>query len=277
MTPLAALLLCATWASAGPWVRSPGATWLQLGTTSFRSEQVPGALPYASDAVRLYGEVGLPGRFQVVAAVPFTQARHTAEGPPTTVYRNRGAGDLSLGLDRQLHTGTAHLALGLELRTPLYPAMDTHTEADGLDPELVPALLASFPELGEHVTDLTARLAAGWGLPGGWVTAGGGPRLRFGAASGVAVALGGGWWAVPEVVAFGCWTEGSLSAWWSALPRQDSLTALAQVHLRARTRLRGWGLSAHGGGVPWTWGGRRGASFGVAVTHAHTPRAQEPP
>jgi hypothetical protein len=243
--PILLLALLPSLADAGPWLREPGAGYAKLGFSHFASrtgvrEGESTGLPFRSDEVSFYGEVGLPDGTQLVVSLPFVAATQVAANG--TRFRHQSVGDIRVELDRSLHPELP-IAAGLEVKFPGYRRPERYTSARGLDNELIGALSSSFPELGDANVDLTAKFLAGgaWTRPiAGWVSIELGPRLRFGPYSeGVFGALSTGIWLVDGGWAISLYSNANANI----IVAEDDLPSRQLVYTQLSTFVTGFGFA----------------------------------
>lgn len=203
------LLAASATARAGPWVKKPGEAYVKAGATWFEAEEgfnqgISTGLAYTGITYNVYAEVGLPGDVQIVADVPLVLA--TNQSAAGVNYHNRTLGDARFEVDYALLPDLP-LTLGLEAKVPLY----TPLADGGSDIEQYPRSTAKFPDAGDGNLDLTPKLLFGYSffpVPA-WATAELGYRARLGGfADGLHWALGGGIFAVEDVLAFGVFASG---------------------------------------------------------------------
>ena len=197
---------------AGPWVKQPGEAYVKAGATWFEAEDgfnqgVSTGLAYTGVTYNLYGEVGLPGDLQLVADIPLVLA--TNQSVAGVNYNNRTLGDARLEVDYAL-LPELPLTLGLEAKIPLYTTLAN----GGSNIEDYPQSAEKFPDAGDGNFDLTPKLLFGYSfhpVPA-WATAELWYRARLGGfADGLHWAVGGGIFAVPDVLAFGVYASGVLN------------------------------------------------------------------
>lgn len=205
----AAILLPAT-ATAGPWVKAPGETYVKVSGSTFESDKaydVDGNLvdvpyDYSNHEVRAYAEFGVLPTVGMTLSVPYISSVNELNG--RTRYKAWGAGDLDLAVQHQLVEGPCAAAASLGLRVPLYEG----TVGPSDEPSAVRAGALEqaryTPAIGDGSTDLTPLLAGGCSLHPfpGWVTAEAGPTFRFdGFGDGLVYGVGAGAFVWPERLA----------------------------------------------------------------------------
>ncbi|MCB9780086.1 MAG: hypothetical protein H6742_16085 [Alphaproteobacteria bacterium] len=177
-----ALILAASTASAGPWIKDPGHAYVKAGYLRFAADEYvdpsgrasPGGMAssaYVGHTVHLYGEVGVAPHLQLVANLPFVLSRNTVGD---VAYIQRGFGDAEVGVASGLVLADAWpVSLTLSAKLPLY---------DNGDLAPYGYVGERFPALGDGQVDLTAMAEAGRGfaLGGfqGWAAIGSGYRHR---------------------------------------------------------------------------------------------------
>ena len=171
------VILAATNASAGPWIKSPGHAYLKAGYSRFRADsfvqpdgtEIEGT-EYIGNTSHLYGEVGLLDGVQGVLNVPFVGSRNLVDD---VSYINRWAGDLSIGLEAGTELGSTPVSLQVLGKVPLY---------DNNDLSDYGSAASLFPAIGDGQVDWTAlgAIGHGWavGRARGWVAGEVGYRYR---------------------------------------------------------------------------------------------------
>ena len=152
------VILAATNASAGPWIKSPGHAYLKAGYSRFRADsfvqpdgtEIEGT-EYIGNTSHLYGEVGLLDGVQGVLNVPFVGSRNLVDD---VSYINRWAGDLSIGLEAGTELGSTPVSLQVLGKVPLY---------DNNDLSDYGSAASLFPAIGDGQVDWTALGAIGHG------------------------------------------------------------------------------------------------------------------
>lgn len=223
-------------AAAGPWVKSPGDSYLKLSGELFDSKrtfEVDGhaieAMPaYSHLGVRSFGEVGIAPRVSLGWSLPVLSATNTLDDGRS--FDRFGFGDLDVRANVQIVDGTCAVAGELEARIPLYgdtvEVGDQATSAtSGSDAERY------APILGDGSHELAPGLAAGCGLGVGWVRAAAGPRFRFGGfGDGIDWSVGGGAYLWPDRLAIQLGLSG-LERFVSHAPRPTKRFAKARAGL----------------------------------------------
>jgi len=146
-------------ASARGWVKDPGAAYVKISGGSFAaqgSEEGRG-LRYADRSARLYAEVGALEGLHVVTDAAFVSAANERVATGER-FAHSGWGDLRLGLRGRLSAQPVALAVGLDVKTPLYG--NVADVAQGHAPEDI----ERFPDLGDGGVDVSAGLGAGLSL-----------------------------------------------------------------------------------------------------------------
>lgn len=170
---------------------------------SAESEEREG-LTYADRSLRGYIEAGVLPGLQVIVDSAVVDAWN--EDSAGVKYRQRGYGDLGVGLRYRLATEPLAISAGVDVRTPLYSDTD---EVAGYD-DLSAMEKVSVPDLGDGTTDVTGRLEAGlslWPSPA-WVSGFVAYRHRSQAFLDVAVlGVDAGWYVVPELLGLSAGAE----------------------------------------------------------------------
>lgn len=163
--------------AGGGWVPAPGHSYLEaslLHGATDRTYDADGVLvpyrrlsgidrptTYHDDALVLFAEVGLGGRFGAEGDLVVRRARVSE---PATVFTTSGAADVRLMLKRGFRAGAFAWALSLETRLPLF-----YDETE-------------YPALGSGFADGAFQVHAGVGSARGWGQAEIGLRARGGPA-----------------------------------------------------------------------------------------------
>jgi len=270
---LAAFAVAAT-ADAGPWVRDPGGAYVKVGAARFTAEDsfnqgVSTGLAYESMTWNVYGEVGLPGRFQLVADLPFVDGRNNSEAGVN--YINRTLGDARVQLDYGLFEDLP-LTLSLEAKLPLYTPIARQDTSDPI--ASFPRSAVQFPDAGDGNLDLTPKVQFGHSfhpVPA-WATAELGYRARFDDfGDGVFFAASAGLFVWPEHIAIGVFGNGVIN-----LQTDDDPLARATkefVYVQANTFvtlapwLKGASLSLSVGTIPWANSTAAGSDVGLGVAY----------
>ena len=160
----AGVLGCTVWptgAQAGPWTKATGEAYLKVseiyfGADNFVStvggqEQIEGA-EYTAYTSAFYGEVGLPGRFQLSLFLPWVWSKNYDEAS-SGHYANVGFGDAIVGLQHTIVDTKLPWSLRLDAKVPLY-------DVNGIEGPLA----SQFPALGDGQLDLTPWASVGGSL-----------------------------------------------------------------------------------------------------------------
>ncbi|MFB6373691.1 MAG: hypothetical protein ABEN55_11430 [Bradymonadaceae bacterium] len=258
-------------AVAGPWVKSPGKSYLKISGELFdsgRTFDVEGqameAMPaYSHIGVRSYGEVGIVPRISLGWSLPFLIATNTLEDGRS--FRRLGLGDLDLRADVQIVDGTCAVAGELEARIPLYG------ETVGVGDQATASMNGSDAEryrpiLGDGSHELAPGLAAGCGFGIGWARASAGPRFRFdGFGDGIDWSVGAGAYLWPDRLALQIGASG-LERFTAHDPRPTKRFASARagllVNVAAGIAIEGGaGYTFDGAFVAAGWSGAVGVSY----------------
>jgi hypothetical protein len=268
-----AILIAASTASAGPWVKEVGEAFVKVAATAFQTEQgfnqgIATGLAYNAVTYNVYAEVGLPGGLQLVTDVPFVTAVNAS--PAGVNYRNRTFGDARFELDYALLPDFP-LTLGVETKVPLYAPIADQPEVA----ENYPRSASKFPDAGDGNVDVTPKLLVGWSFhpTPAWATAELGYRARFGEfADGLYWAAGGGIFVVPNHFAIGVYASGVLNL------EEDADATRAQTkeygYAQGYLLLQGLpldpelGLNLSAGGIFFARNAARGVDFTVGLSHA---------
>jgi hypothetical protein len=186
------VLFAASSASAGAWVKPPGAGYAKLGSASFISD-----VAYDDDGVRVdtdpfvlraetvyvYVEYGIGPRLMLVGYAPWVASTNQlASDDGSLSFHTIGFGDAQLGLQFGiLQDGPFVVAARADVKVPLYqgaPSVQGRSVAavDGF-----PKSAGRFPALGDGQTDVTTSMAVGGSFPfDGFFTWETGYRLRTG-------------------------------------------------------------------------------------------------
>lgn len=174
---MGALLGVANSSAAGPWIRSPGHAYVKAGYARFSSDTAVFAdgttnndIQYQGQTGYLYSEIGLFENLQAIAALPFTDARHSIS---TVSYINRWWGDAALGMEYGRSARGVPISLSVVGSMPLY---------DNADLTDFGVLGSRFPIIGDGQVNVTTLLSVGggqsWGLQPVWAMAAVGHQRR---------------------------------------------------------------------------------------------------
>lgn len=146
-------------AEASGWVKDPGSAYVKAAVGAFTSEesQEGAGLRYVNQSTRLYAEVGVLEGMHLLVDGEYVWAANEVTGTDVR-YVHNGFGDLKLGVRYRLLTEPAAVALGVDVKTPLYKPV---AEVDGAE---AMGDTTQFPDLGDGATDVTVGLGAGWSL-----------------------------------------------------------------------------------------------------------------
>ncbi len=203
-------------AAAGPWVKDLGHGYVSFGASYFAAEEsflqgVVTDLGFESFAYRLYAEVGLPWRLQLVMDLPYVVATNISSSG--VEYNNQTLGDGRFELDVSL-LDSIPLAFGVEVKVPLYESV-TDRGNEGLvsvDGQLWPNEV--FPDVGDDNVDVLSKVMIGYSLPmwPAWISAEVGYRVRLARyADGLHAAINLGAFVWPEHIALSLYTSGTLN------------------------------------------------------------------
>lgn len=267
----AMLLVVSPSAEAGPWVETPGNSYLKLSAEYFSSQGTfdiegrPNTTPplYAHVGARSYGEVGVAPRVSVGWSLPVVSATNTFDDGATR--QRTGLGDFDARVDIQLFRGACAGAAELEARIPLYRGTvgvgDRATATGGDDSG------RAEPVLGDGSREFAPGLAVGCGFPlPGWVSASVGPRFRFdGFADGLDWSVDAGGYIIPDRLAVKVAASGR-ERFATNDPRPTKRYAKASggllVGLSERFALEGTaGYTLDGAFVARGWSGAIGVSY----------------
>lgn len=190
VTYAALLILAATLsptaATAGPWVKEPGKTYLKVAgevfsggkTYDLEGQKTDPAYDYSHRALRLYGELGILPRIGFGFSLPVLHARNVVD---RTKYAKSGLGDLDLWLGVQIHRDPCAVSGKFRTRVPLYDDILSSDAEPSVRSPGAAGQARYMPALGDGSIDLAPTLAAGCPIPGvgGWVSAEVGPRFRL--------------------------------------------------------------------------------------------------
>lgn len=159
---IAIVLVCASTAYAGPWVHAPGEGYLSAGVSRFTAEEgmrdgASTGLAYRTMTYSVYAELGLPGRLQLTAYVPYVQGVNRSQSTDVR-YNHDAVGDMRFALDAS-PLRDFPLAVGVEVKVPGYQDPSAYDSADGIDDRLFDPL--RFPVLGDDNYDVTPRVQIG--------------------------------------------------------------------------------------------------------------------
>jgi hypothetical protein len=208
---LAVCVVLPTTATAGPWVKEPGKTYVKVSGGMFQSDEafdLSGNLEqspysYSHTSVRTYAEIGLLPRVALNFSVPFLAS--TNELNERTRYKRWGPGDLDLSAQVSLlESDACAVSLAPGVRVPLYEGtVGAGDTVNAIGPGAA-GLQRYTPALGDGSVDLSAMAAAGCSLypVPAWVTAQAGPRIRLqGFGDSIDYAVDGGIFVWPERLA----------------------------------------------------------------------------
>jgi len=120
----------------------------------------PTGLSYSASTWRFYGEVGLPGRLQLTASLPYVSATNFSRNSGVR-YNNEHLGDVRLALDHSPFSGRP-LTLGVEVQVPGYRDPSVIGSARGIDDAVFQS--NRFPALGTGGIEVRPRLQFGTSL-----------------------------------------------------------------------------------------------------------------
>lgn len=156
------LLLCST-ALAGPWIAAPGEHYVKASVSRFAAaEYIDPTAPDATSTVEyvgvtssLYGQVGLPGKLQLHATLPWVNGRNLNRYTGW-IHRTSAPGDAQVGLGWDLPGLELPAAITAQARIPLY-------NQAVLEPD--------YPGIGDTNVDLDLQASVGHSIPAGkhWV------------------------------------------------------------------------------------------------------------
>ncbi len=154
-----------------------------MGTFASDESEEGAGLKYVNQSARVYAEVGVLDGLHVLVDGEYVWAANELSGTDVR-YVHNGFGDLRVGARYRLLGEPVALALGLDVKTPLYKPVGEVDGADDIDD------MAQFPDLGDGETDVTVGLGAGRSLDPlpMWVGAWAGYQRRGGAFLDTAVA-----------------------------------------------------------------------------------------
>ena len=258
---LAALstMAAAPTAQASGWVKDPGQAYVKasLGTFSSDDSEEGAGLQYVNQSAGIYAEVGVLEGLHVQMDTQYVWAANEANGGKIR-YKHAGFGDLTVGVRYRLAAQPVALALGVDVKGPLYKDVN---EVDGAD-ELGERV--SFPDLGDGEVDTSVGLGAGvsfhplpiWSVAWLAYQKRGGDFVDTALAS---VTVGG---SVAKVLGLSTGADAAYAL------SEDSVTK-SWVSLRVQAWLElGSGLSpeAHFGFMPWTENTEAGMQFLLGVS-----------
>lgn len=268
-------------ALAGPWTHAPGSGYLKAGMSLFRTNDgmVDGqstGLAYQTTTWSLYGEVGIPGRLQLTAYVPYVLG--TNESASSGIrYNHHAVGDMTVALD---HGPVPEIpfSFGLELKFPGYDDPTQFDDADGIDQAVFDPI--KFPVLGDNNIDVMPRVQLGHGFRRGWVQAAVGYRWRGcrlhseGACEDLrdsVVASGSlGIWAWPQRIATELYVKGTMPVQAKSartVPTEGSLYLQGKLTF-SDPALRGVGVSLGVGGIPYAIAAAQGFDVSVGLSYS---------
>lgn len=174
-------------ALAGPWVKSPGESYLKVSGSTFSSDQafdldgnlVDSGYKASQKGLGIYGEVGIfPG-----VALNFNTAFYSSTNAPTprVRYKNQGPGDLDVSLQVALLRGACAASISPGARFPLYSGtVGSEDELIAVDGETA-GIQRYTPALGDGSVDLVVHGSYGCSLHPipGWFGVQAGPRVRL--------------------------------------------------------------------------------------------------
>lgn len=150
---VAASMLAATTAEAGPWTRSLGEAYLKVSGGVFRSNSfvgadgvVVGGADHTSLTAATYAEVGVWDDLHLVAYVPYVVGINTYE---TSSFLSAGGGDLIAGAQWSPDWFDFVHALRADVKIPMYDVAPRPTRS------------TSHPLFGDGQVDVTLWLSAG--------------------------------------------------------------------------------------------------------------------
>lgn len=261
------LALAVPAATAGAWIKEPGAFYLKGGLGHFAGREATAEasvpLAYRDLSASLYGEVGLPAALQLSGTLPWVLAENADQGRR---YVALSGGDAELSLARRLTGGKVVSAVAAGGRLPLY---GDRTQARAQD---FAGWADRFPVPGDGTVDLDLRVEVGGSLPRGlWTQGAVGYRHRLGPwVDGATWSAQLGW--SPSVQGRGLGWLGIDGGGVHNLPGADPVAAAetrqwARVggFLAARVA-EGVHVEAWGGAIPWARASRPGASGGLGLS-----------
>jgi hypothetical protein len=269
-------------ARAGAWVREPGHTFAKLGFNySSSQDQLASVanLTRETATYALFAEVGLPWQMDVLVYLPYVVAANDYRYEAR--YVNHTFGDAHVQLDRAV-TSKAALSVALDLKVPLYRSLYSGGSSGFVEVDHKLVAIASFPDVGNGVVELTPKVLYGKGFTTfysrpGWVTAELGFRIRFaGLGHGLYLSAGAGTWVWPDHLALALFTSGLVDF---ATPRSvtlpDGRPALGSLYVAGGfiftlAPFAPWlKLLASGGGLAISTDGRTGfdVDVGLAVEY----------
>ncbi len=194
---------------AGPWIKAPGETYTKVGATFFTAEEsfnqgLSTGLAYAGQTYNIYGEVGLPGRLQLIADLPVVVGTNSSQQGVN--YVNQSLGDMRLELDWGVAEGLP-VALAVEAKVPLYTPLAQQTSGQITR---FPRSATNFPDPGDGNVDVTVKALAGYSLHPlpAWITGELGYRARFdGFVDGIFAVASAGYFVWPEHIALGVFSN----------------------------------------------------------------------
>jgi hypothetical protein len=208
---LAAMLVVPATATAGPWVKDPGQSYVKISGGVFESDQVfnlsgnieEAAYSYSHTSVRTYLELGVLPQVALSVGLPFLAS--TNELNERTRYNRWGPGDLDLAAQVSLlESSGCAVSIAPGVRLPLYEGTVSQGDSANSVAQGSTGSARYTPALGDGSVDLSAVAAAGCSLypiPA-WITAQAGPRIRLqGFGNSLDYALGGGIFVWPERLA----------------------------------------------------------------------------
>lgn len=207
---LVALPMAPRAASAGPWVKEPGSSYVKLAGGVFSSDKafdrqgnlVDPNYAYSHQAVSTYAEIGIFPSVALQFSVPFLSS--TNELNERTRYKRWGAGDLDLAVQISLKDGPCAASIAPGARIPLYEGTVGADATASTMGQGATGVERYTPALGDGSVDLVAIGSVGCSLypVPAWVTAQAGPRIRLsGFGDGVDYAVDGGIFVWPERLA----------------------------------------------------------------------------
>lgn len=269
-----ALLLAPRLASAGPWVKEPGQTYIKVAGGMFASDKVfdlQGNLTdpdyaYSHQAVSTYAEIGIFPSVALNFSVPFLMS--TNELSEHVRYNRWGAGDLDFAVQYSLKDGACAASVAPGARIPLYDGTVSQGDTVSTASQGASGTAARYtPALGDGSVDLTAIGAFGCSLHPfpGWVGAQAGPRFRLnGFGDSIDYALDAGAFVWPERLALTARVGGvqRLSSG-NERPTKSYVTVGGGLILNA---WKGFALEAGASYIPWGAFVSRGWSATVGLS-----------
>ena len=273
MMMIALLTALTTPALAGPWIHDLGAGYLEAGYAHFTGAEryttgLPTGRDHRSDSATFYAEAGLGAGFQAVASLPWVRAVNESSGGVR--YTNAWTGDLRLELDWGPRLAIP-LAAGLEVRLPTYRDPSEHDRVRDIEDELLPSLVALFPDLGDANVDLLPKLMIGGAPMGGdaWVALQVGSMIRLGSYDdSLWGALDAGIWLADRRLALAAYASGNKNyARIASYPAAREILYLRGKVLAPLAASPGLLVQVFGGGVPAAADAQPGWDVGAALAY----------